>query len=107
MKVQLFLILALLQPIFSSGAFAQTNAGAPLSYKRVQEFWDAERLEPRNSSLRGITSQAVLTRGVLFEVDFRREEEMTKAGMPATLINLIKMNLKGGTIEIQCEPVEC
>src|SRR5207248_1107153 len=38
---------------------------------------------------------------------YPREQELRTLGMPQTLINLIKSQIKTGTITVQCEPVEC
>src|SRR5262245_18447214 len=97
----------LMQLLIVSSVLSQTNATLPLNYKQVQDLWETERPEPPTSSLKGLTSQAVTARGVLFEVDLRREEDMKKTGMPAALINLIKANLRAGTLTVRCEPVEC
>src|ERR1051325_4858161 len=76
----------------------QAAANRPRTINQLKEFWQYDRANIENE---------IKAFGVDFELDYPREQELRTLGMPQTLLNLIKSQIKTGTITVQCEPVEC
>jgi hypothetical protein len=76
----------------------QTGANRPLTVNQVKDFWKYDNKNFDNQ---------IKAAGVDFELDYPTIESLRSIGMKDAQLDLIRQQIRTGTIIVRCEPIEC